>query len=62
MRYRLQNRFQDSGWEDLGVEFINCGDAICKASELADNAMVRVIDTETNEIVITYAAGGGISH
>jgi hypothetical protein len=61
-RYRLQNRYQDSGWEYLAYEeFEHCGDAICRASELSEDAvaygMVRVVDKKTGRVVITYPAG-----
>jgi hypothetical protein len=65
MRYKLQHRYQDSDWISLdGEVFTYCGDAICRASELSEDAiaygMVRVIDTDDNSTVITYAAGGGV--
>lgn len=58
-RYRLQNRYQDSGWESLAYEeFEHCGDAICRASELSEDAvaygMVRVVDKKTGRVVIAY--------
>lgn len=63
-QYFLQNRYQDSGWEDIPKErYALAGDAICKASELSDNAicngMVRVVDSFTGKVLIEYAAGRG---
>jgi len=59
MNYKLQNRYQDSGWKDLGIEFEFCDDAICEASKLSRDAicygMVRVIFGDV--IIITCAAG-----
>jgi len=59
--YKLQNRFQDSGWENLNIEHTLANDAIQEASELSKNAicygMVRVIHEE-HGVIATFAAGG----
>lgn len=63
-RFRLENRFQDTNWEPIDESYEFCGDAICRASELADHplmGMVRVVDSETSQVMVTYAAGGGIA-
>ena len=37
MDYKLQNRYQDSGWEDIeGEKFEFAGDAIIRADELSE--------------------------
>ncbi len=65
LNFKLQCRQQDSGWEDItGEEYEHCGDAVCRASELAENVfvgMVRVIDICHQRCVTTYAAGGGFA-
>lgn len=60
-RYRLQNRYQDSGWETLDNEAYDlCRDAVYRASQLSKDAvaygMVRVIDSLTGEVIVEYAA------
>jgi hypothetical protein len=64
-RYYLQNRLQDTNWEDLGESYGLCGDAICRASELAETnmlvGMTRVVDSDTGKVGVTYAAGGGLA-
>jgi len=62
-RYRLQNRLQDSGWENMRESFQCSDEASRRASELSKDGwmgMVRVIDVEKREIVVTYKGGGGI--
>lgn len=66
-KYYLQNRYQDSGWENLYQdantleEFDDEHDACWYASKLSLNSicygMVRVIDSEKNKVVITFPAG-----
>ena len=61
MRYVIQNRYQDEGWEVIhsisdkkqALKFAKkkSKDAICYG-------MVRVVDTKLNEILITHTAGG----
>lgn len=64
-RYRLQNRYQDSGWEWLEEAYStnDLGAAIRTADKLSEDAiiygMVRVVDIITQEVMATYAAGGG---
>jgi hypothetical protein len=63
LRYKLQNSYQDSGWENLNdEEYYTESVTIIRAQQLAKNAiaygMVRVIDTKKNEIVVTVPAGG----
>ena len=64
LRYRLENRYQDSGWEDLETPFANCTEAIACAGSLAKDSiiygMTRVVDLVEGEVVITFAAGGGV--
>lgn len=64
--FRLEHRYQDSAWEPLDdPPFEECGDAICKASEYADDAiahgMVRVVGPD-GRVIQTFSAGGGICH
>ena len=60
--YKLQNRYQDSGWEDLHIKFTNEKDAIQEASVLCKDAicygMVRVVDMVNKRVVIEFPAGG----
>ncbi len=61
--FQLQNRYQDSGWDNLpGEEFHHSEPAVSRAGELSKDAiwygMVRVIDTVKKEVVKTFAAGG----
>ena len=62
MRYKLQNRYQDSGWEDLGMEFDIPKRAVKKALKCSKDAiaygMVRVVDVKEKRVVVTFAAGG----
>jgi len=58
--YRLQNRYQDSGWEDIpGGMSRNV--AVDRAWEMAKdsicNGMVRVISEDGKEVFTTYVAG-----
>jgi hypothetical protein len=62
MRYKLQNRYQDSGWENLDEEFHTEKEAVQKASVLCQDAicygMVRVVDLVEKQVIITFPAGG----
>lgn len=63
-RYSLQNRYQDSGWEDLGrYRFDSEDEAVQQAGLLSQDAiiygMVRVVDRREGRVVATFAAGGG---
>lgn len=64
-RYVLENRYQDTGWDILDKERFEWeNDAVSRAALLSTDAirfgMVRVYDTRTNRVVLTFAAGGGI--
>ncbi len=61
--YKLQNRYKDESWQDLeGEEFSCIPDACRKAKTLSNNSicygMVRVVRSGTNEVIVTYPAGG----
>lgn len=62
--YKLQNKYQDEGWADLGKteEYDSYGAACGRAHVLAGNSicygMVRVINKNTNEVMVEYPAGG----
>jgi len=60
-RYILQNRYQDSGWENLNEEFDHVREAVQRASEASKNSicygMVRVVDMDNEQVVITFPAG-----
>ena len=62
MRYKLQNRYQDSGWEELGEQFSNLNDANRRAHDLSKDAicygMVRVVDVTNGIVEAEYPAGG----
>ncbi len=61
MRYVIQNKYQDEGWEVIhstsdkkqALKFAKkkSKDGICYG-------MLRVIDTEKNKVLVTYPAGG----
>lgn len=61
--YILQNRYQDSGWEELDVEFSEAQkqEALNKAQEFSKNpiyyGMVRVICSNTNSVIGTFSGG-----
>lgn len=59
-RYQLENRYQDSGWEDMGESFDSRDDAVWRAAEYSSKGMyygmVRVIDGMFGVVVITFAA------
>jgi len=63
MTYRIETRYQNTGWESAGEEpFDFAGDAACRASELAAQpfaGMMRVVDS-TGRVMVTYRAGGGL--
>ena len=61
--YRLQNRYQDGGWEDLPDEiFVDPHKATVRAYELCQQAvhygMVRVVRNSDGKIVVEFPAGG----
>ncbi len=59
MKYILQHRYQDSGWEILGEEFDSVDDAVQRAAILSRKSiiygMVRVVDD--SGVIITFPAG-----
>jgi ADP-ribose pyrophosphatase YjhB (NUDIX family) len=61
-QYRLQNRYQDGGWEELHEFFNNEADAVKQAIEHACHpihyGMVRVIGPDGG-VVVEYGAGEG---
>lgn len=65
MNYRLQNRYQDSGWEDLRDEqFHAAREAIRRASKLSQGGrgamiygMVRVVRNRDGAVMQEFAAG-----
>ena len=63
MNYKLQNRYQDSGWENLNEECSHLETAKHRAYELSKNSiaygMVRVVNRATGAIEAEYPAGGG---
>jgi hypothetical protein len=58
--YRIQNSYQDSGWEESGHEYLSLTDAIRKGEECASDSicwgMVRIIDAD-NQVIKTFGAG-----
>lgn len=63
--FQLENRHQDSGWNTLGdkYRFASIDQAIFTAADCASDAMifgmVRVIDEQAQEVIVTFPAGGG---
>ena len=61
--YKIQNKYQDGGWEDLGFRYLVKSQSLEKALECSCDAicygMVRIINEDTDEVVVTYAAGEG---
>lgn len=60
--YRLEHRYQDSGWMELPHEvFEHAGDAIIRADELSMDAinfgMVRVVRISDCNVIRVFAAG-----
>jgi len=59
--FRLQNRYQDSGWQELDYQFWHVDGAIEKAAELSQDAiiygMVRVV-AKNGTVIKTFPAGG----
>lgn len=59
MRFKLQNRYQDGGWESMHDEYDDLLTAVCKAADCSYDAiccgMVRVLDGDN--VVIEYGAG-----
>ena len=63
MNYKLQNRYQDSGWENLDrEEFHRLNEAMDRGYELSKNSiaygMVRVVNLVTGKVEVEYPAGG----
>lgn len=63
--YRLENRYQDTGWETMDRESYSTPDAaVDRAAKLSKNiayGMVRVVDTGTynnSGVIKTFRAGG----
>jgi hypothetical protein len=58
--FRLQNRYQDSGWEDLNESYANVCEAITIAYTYCQDAvcygMVRVVWND--KVVVEFPAGG----
>lgn len=58
--YRIQNRYQDGGWEEANLYFKNLADAISKAEKCSSDSiawgMVRIVDAD-DKILHTYGAG-----
>ena len=61
MRYRLQNRYQDSGWMNLDQEYEDVGEAVLTAAFLSCDSicygMVRVLDLQDQVVLATFPAG-----
>lgn len=61
-KYRIEHRYQDSGWEFL-EEFSNLDVAIKQCNEYSTNSisygMVRIIESPDNIVLGTWSAGGG---
>jgi len=59
----LENRYQDSGWESLDERFHNLQMAKDCAYKLSKDAiaygMIRIVDFNTGEVMVTYPAGSG---
>jgi hypothetical protein len=58
--YRIQNSYQDSGWEETGHEYLSLDDAFTKAEWCASKpilyGMVRIVDAD-GRIIKTFGAG-----
>lgn len=60
MNFRLQNRYQDSGWEDipgLMSRVVAVDEAWKMAKDAVRNGMVRVVSEDGKEVFTTYGAG-----
>lgn len=61
--YRIENRYQDSGWEPTSESYPSFDQASARASVMADDGicwgMTRVVGPQG--VLITYRAGGGVS-
>jgi|SaaInlStandDraft_4_1057021.scaffolds.fasta_scaffold192803_2 hypothetical protein len=60
--FKLQNRYQDSDWGDLGHAKFHQQDLASRhAQNLSENTisygMVRVIDIDTSKIIATFTGG-----
>jgi hypothetical protein len=67
MRYQVQNRYQDGGWENVQGEVYRDSDtAVSRAESFAKQpifyGMARVLDLATNFPVKTFSAGGQPVH
>lgn len=63
MRYQVQNRYQDGGWENVeGEVYRDPETAISRAKSFSEQpifyGMARVLDLATNFAVKTFGAGG----
>lgn len=60
-RYGLQNRYQDSGWEDLDQTYESLTEAVFVAAGYSLKSiiygMTRVVDHWEGSVVITFPAG-----
>jgi|APSaa5957512622_1039677.scaffolds.fasta_scaffold06372_5 hypothetical protein len=61
-RFTLQNRYQDSQWEDAGhTDFYEEQPARIEAKILSKDSicygMMRVVNLETSRVVATFSAG-----
>lgn len=66
-QFKLQNRYQDSGWEDFGGtnrqndiyedESIACGEALEFSKNSMFYGMLRVVELGTKNVIATYTAG-----
>ena len=61
MKFRIQNRYQDGGWEDCS-DWLDQAEAFRRANEYARDAiscgMVRILD-QFGRVIRTWAAGSG---
>lgn len=61
MRYKIQHRYQDSGWQDTDCESDSLERAFVLGRKMASNSiaygMVCIVDTECREVIKTWAAG-----
>lgn len=64
-QYQIQNRYQDSGWEQTNESFADKYEANRFAFECSKRpvvyGMVRVVDTLADKVVVEYGAGHGQS-
>lgn len=59
--FRIENRHQDSGWEDAEERFATLDEAVWRASRMSVEpmayGMARVVEVATGRVVITFPAG-----